>query len=222
MLVIREKSNHLSILAYGYVERGGLGEYDKEIFEEVELEKLPEGFLIHKKTPLAMGLDILALAQNAFEKENGLVRSALLHYFDSYPLPVGYLEKLALDVETKTKLTVLAKAQGNGTVHFSLLSWLQSTTCNPLSKADFDNLLAMLDLLPVELSNVKESYKLLAGEWAKSVKFKPEPTEDDKGTDKPEPPPSEVQQLVKGSCPTPQTLDKRGRKYGKRAASVKG
>jgi hypothetical protein len=172
------------------------------------------------KRPLAMGADMVALAQNAFEGQDSLLRMALIHYFDNFPLPITILKNLSgLSDETKTLLTGLAAAQGNGTVKFSLLGWLESTTCNPLTQTDFNKLIAMLDLIPDAFGPVRELYKQLALGWKQTVRFKPEQAQQSPSGPA-QVPPSEIQQLVKdGNCPTPQSLDKRGRKCGKRAAS---
>jgi hypothetical protein len=59
MFAIRKKDNHNQFLAWGYTETGGLGEFDSTIFEEVELDSLPENYEMYKEKPLAMGKDLI-------------------------------------------------------------------------------------------------------------------------------------------------------------------
>lgn len=63
MLVIREKTNNLNILAWGYVQQGGLGEFDTSIYEEIELENLPEGWVKVKEKPIAQGKDLVSFIE---------------------------------------------------------------------------------------------------------------------------------------------------------------
>lgn len=186
MFVIREKNNPKKILRSGFTLRmGELGEYDSSIYEEVELNELPQGWEQVKEKPLAMGTDLIRFIN----------------------------ERTEAALDDLTAFGIVSKLK-------DFMIYCQQGRCNPFTQKTFNTILQTLDAV---FQNVEKKLIIdLTQEWAKSVKFKHEPTEDDKGTDKPEPPPLEVQQLVKGSCPTPQTLDKRGRKYGKRAASVKG
>lgn len=46
MQVVRRKDDHLKILKAGYVAPGGLGEFDTDIYEEVTLDAMPEGFTL--------------------------------------------------------------------------------------------------------------------------------------------------------------------------------
>lgn len=185
MFVIRQKNNPNIIKSFGYTAKGGLGEYDPEVFEEVELEALPENYEMYQETPLAMGTDLIRFIN----------------------------ERTEAALDDLTAFGIVSKLK-------DFMIYCQQGRCNPFTQKTFNTILQTLDAV---FQNVEKKLIIdLTQEWAKSVKFKHEPTEDDKGTDKPEPPPSEVQQLVKGSCPTPQTLDKRGRKYGKRAACVEG
>lgn len=59
MLVIRKKDNHKQIKASGYVSTGGLGEFDPSIYEEIELDELPEGWETAVEKPIAKGKDLL-------------------------------------------------------------------------------------------------------------------------------------------------------------------
>lgn len=63
MLVIREKTNNLNILAWGYVQQGGLGEFDTSIYEEIELDELPEGWVKVKEKPVAQGKDLVSFIE---------------------------------------------------------------------------------------------------------------------------------------------------------------
>lgn len=56
MFVIRQKGNPKALKAWGYTTApGGLGNYDPEEFEEVEVEDLPKGFELYKEPPSATG-----------------------------------------------------------------------------------------------------------------------------------------------------------------------
>jgi hypothetical protein len=59
MLVIRKKDNHNQIKSYGYVGKGGLGDFDSSIYEEIELDYLPEGWELAVEKPIAKGKDLL-------------------------------------------------------------------------------------------------------------------------------------------------------------------
>lgn len=61
MFVIRRIDNNNKIKAYGYtIKKGGLGEYNESIYEEVELDNLPEGYEMEPipKSPSIKALDI--------------------------------------------------------------------------------------------------------------------------------------------------------------------
>jgi hypothetical protein len=59
MLVIRKKENHNKIKSWGHTQIGGLGEYDSDVFEEVEIESLPLNYEIYIEPPIAMGKDLI-------------------------------------------------------------------------------------------------------------------------------------------------------------------
>lgn len=60
MFVIRNKKNIKQILAWGYtLKKGGLGEYDPAVFEEVEVDVLPADYELYKEPPIATGSDLI-------------------------------------------------------------------------------------------------------------------------------------------------------------------
>jgi len=63
VLIIRKIEDPDKILKYGYVDFGGLGEYDPEIYEEVLLAELPQGYQMSKEKPIAMGKDLVLAIQ---------------------------------------------------------------------------------------------------------------------------------------------------------------
>ena len=66
MRVIRKIDNNLIIKTYGYCEAGGLGEFDPLIYEEVELEELPDDYTIEEMAKTAQGKDLIQYIENAF------------------------------------------------------------------------------------------------------------------------------------------------------------
>lgn len=67
MLVIRKKNNHKQIKASGYVSTGGLGEFDPTIYEEVELDELPEGWEQAVELPIATGEGLIRFINETTE-----------------------------------------------------------------------------------------------------------------------------------------------------------
>lgn len=67
MLVIRKKDNHKQIKASGYVSTGGLGEYDPLVYEEVELDELPEGWEQAVEKPIATGEGLIKFINETTE-----------------------------------------------------------------------------------------------------------------------------------------------------------
>lgn len=59
MRVIRLKTNHNIIKAYGLTKAGGLGSYDESLFEEVELNELPPNFEIYKEIVYTSGKELI-------------------------------------------------------------------------------------------------------------------------------------------------------------------
>lgn len=166
---IRSKSNPNLILSFGATVKGGLGEFDPEIWEEVELEALAEDYEMYTPPPLAQGSDLVKLAQQAFNEEAGLIRANLLHIFNNFPIALEKLEAAPLQAETKAKLQASAT---NGYIYFSLQDWLLSATCNPLAEADLDDLLLLLDFLPIELGKIKSTFINLIKDYQEQVIFK--------------------------------------------------
>jgi len=82
MRVIRKKNNPNIIKAYGYVEAGGLGDYDSTIFEEVQLDQLPESFEFYQEPPLLRGEDIKRFLVQQFQNQSLEERKALIAQFD--------------------------------------------------------------------------------------------------------------------------------------------
>jgi hypothetical protein len=65
---IRKKDNHLVIKEFGAtLTAGGFRPYDSNIFEEVELEALPENWEQYKEIPLAMGTDLVRFVNQTTE-----------------------------------------------------------------------------------------------------------------------------------------------------------
>lgn len=67
MLVIRKKDNHKQIKASGYVSSGGLGEFDPLIYEEVELDELPEDWEQAVELPIATGKGLIKFINETTE-----------------------------------------------------------------------------------------------------------------------------------------------------------
>jgi hypothetical protein len=67
MLVIRKKDNHNQIKSYGYVEKGGLGEFDSSIYEEIEIDELPEGWEQAVEKPIATGEGLIKFINETTE-----------------------------------------------------------------------------------------------------------------------------------------------------------
>ena len=64
MFVIRKKDNNLEIKAYGHtLQAGGLGEYNTDEFEEVELNELPEGWIQSVEKPIASGKGLVSFIE---------------------------------------------------------------------------------------------------------------------------------------------------------------
>ena len=66
---IRSKQNINQIYAFGYLE-AEKPSYDPNIFEEVELEVLPNDWTMYKEIPLAMGTDLVQFL-NAYKSGIG-------------------------------------------------------------------------------------------------------------------------------------------------------
>jgi hypothetical protein len=65
MRVIRQKADKTLIKAYGYTDKGGLGKFDESLFEEVELDKLPEGWRQYVEPPQATGIELINFINNS-------------------------------------------------------------------------------------------------------------------------------------------------------------
>ncbi len=73
MFVIRKKENINQIKAWGYTaENGGLGDYDPSVYEEVELNSLPENYEIVKELPIATGKSFLEFMVKAIRTQHKL------------------------------------------------------------------------------------------------------------------------------------------------------
>jgi hypothetical protein len=63
MKIIRHKINH-KVLCAGFIE-AERPEFDPSIFEEIELDILPEGFELYKEMPIANGKDLIKFINEA-------------------------------------------------------------------------------------------------------------------------------------------------------------
>ena len=134
VLIIRKIEDPDKILKYGYVDFGGLGEYDPEIYEEVLLAELPQGYQMIKEKPIAMGKDLVLAIQKAFD-----------------------------NFDVATRLTVT----GNMIAFQTLLN---SETCNPLLKSDYD-MIVLIAKASVSDEKIKALLLSTAKNWEEGVKF---------------------------------------------------
>lgn len=71
MRYIRRKDNPLFIKAFGFVNRGGLGDFDDTIYEEIE-GHLPDGFQIETPEQEDAAMDVLIQAVYALLPDGDL------------------------------------------------------------------------------------------------------------------------------------------------------
>ena len=94
---IRSKQNINQIYAFGYLEVEKPN-YDPNIFEEVELDSLPENYEIYKEKPFATGKSLVSKVEKAFSGQSFEFRMQLQSLF----LPL----KATLESETCNPLSV--------------------------------------------------------------------------------------------------------------------
>lgn len=68
--VIRLKSDPNVIRSYCEGTQSGLGEFDETLFEQVELEALPDGWTQYKEKPTAKGSDFVKFVNATFTESN--------------------------------------------------------------------------------------------------------------------------------------------------------
>lgn len=176
---------------------------------------------LESQKPFAMGLDILKQAQLLFNIQHPLIRAVLLAKFDYIIITQELAQGVQAILNQNGALAQLIGALIGQPV--SLKAFLESETCNPLRKSDFDFVLAFLQAVndPIIDDNIKQQYLMLAGQYAQSVRFAPEiPLPNTGGAPQmPGQPPLQNFAEEKARCLVPSDLDKRKRKCGKRAAS---
>lgn len=159
MLVIRKKDNHKQIKASGYVSTGGLGEFDPLVYEEVELDKLPEGWEQAVELPIATGKDLLnylikaVREQSNKEKLNPSAKCIKLNRFENIFTKWKYS-----DTQTGNLWGYLEFEEGNFT------------------KAEFDDFVkSIINSQALNNTNGKkvivDSVIALIDQWSKSVRF---------------------------------------------------
>ena len=79
MFLVRAIENPRIIKAWGYtLAPGGLGEYDPEVFEEVELDNLPEDWELWVEKPILDGPSIVRFLRDQFKTSSYAVRRGLI------------------------------------------------------------------------------------------------------------------------------------------------
>ena len=146
MLVIRKKENHLEIKSFGYVESGGLGEFDLDVYEEVELNELPEGWIQSAEKLQAQGKDLVQYIESAFQGQSLLLRGTLLNLFVNFPLHADL-------------------ASATGSPYLNIKDLLLSATCNPLSQSDLDEVINIISTGQVS-EETRNQFISLANTWA--------------------------------------------------------
>jgi hypothetical protein len=147
MLVVRQKDNHLKILKSGYVSSGGLGEFDSSIYEEIEIDELPEGWEQVVEKPIANGKDLVLFIEKAFER----------------PIPTSEEEAQQI-FEERTGLQALFTVSG-------IKGLLESAPSNPIPKWLFDVTLKNIETNPQIDAQTKTVFIGLAQQWAELVRF---------------------------------------------------
>lgn len=144
---------------------------------------------LEAQKPFAMGLDILKQAQLLFNIQHPLIRAVLLAKFDYIIITQELAQGVQAILNQNGALAQLIGALIGQPV--SLKAFLESETCNPLRKSDFDFVLAFLQAVndPIINDNIKQQYLALANQYAQSVRFAPEITPPNPGIPTGEPPP---------------------------------
>jgi|688.fasta_scaffold410564_2 hypothetical protein len=158
MLVIRKKDNHKQIKASGYVGKGGLGEFDSNVFEEIEIDELPEDWEQAVEKPIAKGKDLL----------NYLIKVVREQSNQEGLKPSGKCIKLNRFENIFTKWKYLDTETGN--------IWKYLEIEDEFTKAEFDNFVkSLIDSQALNNQNGKkiiiDSVIGLIQQWSSTVRF---------------------------------------------------
>lgn len=147
MFAIRLKSNPLKLKAFGYTtKRGDLGEYDPDLFEEVELEQLPEGWEQYKELPTLTRFD--------------LYQELIKVISDNWPTNGKSTDTIITELTTifdaLNKYRIFCESRGNITAaELDILKQRFASTLQPIPFVNADVLTAINNLLNQALTKYK-------------------------------------------------------------------
>lgn len=128
MRVIRLKTDKNQIVAFGYTNEGGLGKFDPNLFEEVELEALPENWVQYKEPPEARPETLKAAIVEVLKDLTEEDQDALF----THPLVLKTAVKIYVKEETLT-ITEYEKIRAE-LVQAALESGFEAADVTPLAE----------------------------------------------------------------------------------------